>query len=483
MRKSAGFIVMTLLLLAIPALASAWTLTVKVSGGSIAAGNTVVVQYGTTTKTIAGGTNYLYPTGAATITVNTGAGTSTITRDGLAAVSPISLSSGSHSVVVAYSAAVPTDVDITQNTGGIIAVQLPNLTWTTSDKAGLAVGTVLKYSIKADANHKIHDYTINGTTLAGNGQAGQAVTGNLPALLAAGQNTITATYDYAATISASLSAPTNGTTTQAVNCVAAATSNDTGLLYAFSAVNGTETFTQTASAGKAFSFSPTKTGPYTVTLNVTSANGGTASKTATVDVISAAASQNGQCTSCHTTSTPATVSAYNASGHKNAGVVCQTCHGDEQPHVALPTAAACESCHSAALSTTTHPVAITATKCLVCHDSHDPAAGIANLGPAPAHPAVTLYTFEEIGMQMAGGAKVPVQVDANGKGMPYSPKQTCGTAGCHVKNGVDYTYDKISDHAFHSNEGRSEYQDSSDGKFNATKNKPWVQSTAMVGKW
>ncbi|KAA0890352.1 MULTISPECIES: cytochrome C [Oryzomonas] len=100
-----------------------------------------------------------------------------------------------------------------------------------------------------------------------------------------------------------------------------------------------------------------------------------------------------------------------------------------------------------------------------------------------AHPSVTLYTFEEIGMQMAGGAKVPVQVDANGKGMPYSPKQTCGTAGCHVKNGVDYTYDKISDHAFHSNQGRSEYVDSSTGKFDATKNKPWTQSTAMVGKW
>jgi len=128
-------------------------------------------------------------------------------------------------------------------------------------------------------------------------------------------------------------------------------------------------------------------------------------------------------------------------------------------------------------------VAITASKCIVCHDSHDPAAGIANLGPAPAHPAVTLYTFEEIGMQMASGAKVPVQVDANGKGMPYSPKETCGTAGCHVKNGVDYTYDKISDHAFHSNEGRSEYVDSFDGKFDASKNKPWTQSTAMVGKW
>lgn len=97
-----------------------------------------------------------------------------------------------------------------------------------------------------------------------------------------------------------------------------------------------------------------------------------------------------------------------------------------------------------------------------------------------AHPPVTLYTFEEIGMQMNGGAKVPVTVD---NGMPYSPKQTCGTAGCHVKDGVDMTYDRISDHAFHSAQGRNEYPDTATGKFDPTKNKPWTQATAMVGKW
>ena len=93
-----------------------------------------------------------------------------------------------------------------------------------------------------------------------------------------------------------------------------------------------------------------------------------------------------------------------------------------------------------------------------------------------AHPEVKLYTFEEIGAQMAGGAKVPVQVDASGKGMPYSPKMTCGTTECH-----DYT--KISDHSFHAAQGRNESPDSVDGKFDPTKNKPWTQATAMVGKW
>ncbi|NTV50408.1 MAG: cytochrome C [Geobacteraceae bacterium] len=97
-----------------------------------------------------------------------------------------------------------------------------------------------------------------------------------------------------------------------------------------------------------------------------------------------------------------------------------------------------------------------------------------------AHPPVTLYTYEEIGMQMAGGAPVPVQVDAAGKGMPYSPKATCGTAACH---GPNSTYDKISDHSFHSAQGRNEFPDTATGKFDPNKSKPWTQATAMVGKW
>lgn len=226
-------------------------------------------------------------------------------------------------------------------------------------------------------------------------------------------------------------------------------------------------------------------GAYTATLTLT-AVGATAS-TATVTIISQGAGQaaSNACLSCHAGGVQAV--AYAVSKHAtSSSSTCQACHNPSRKGIhpfAVVTSAICEGCHAATLSQTTHPANLTVSKCLLCHDSHDPAAGIANLGPAPAHPAVTLYTFEEVGMQMAGGAKVPVQVDANGKGMPYSPKQTCGTAGCHAKKGIDYTYDKISDHAFHSSQGRPEYVDSADGKFDATKSKPWGQSTAMVGKW
>ena len=200
--------------------------------------------------------------------------------------------------------------------------------------------------------------------------------------------------------------------------------------------------------------------------------------TFTVTEASAGTVGTNYCSRCHA----ASVTKVLASVHytKPSGALeCTSCHA--AGHNPQFNAESCAGCHAVVND---HTVATIGSKtCMECHDKHNPSTVTGTLGPVTPHPAVTLYTFEEIGMQMAGGAMVPVQVDANGKGMPYSPKQTCGTAGCHVKNGIDYTYDKISDHAFHSNEGRSEYQDSTDGKFNATKNKPWTQSTAMVGKW
>ncbi len=240
----------------------------------------------------------------------------------------------------------------------------------------------------------------------------------------------------------------------------------------------------TSAANIVSSFTAAATGNYNATLTLTAPGAAPSTANVTVTVQSAGVVGSNTCLSCHTGSTEAT--AYANSAHAVYNVTCQSCHNptgtDSHPFTASVTTASCDNCHAPTLSTTTHPVEITASKCTVCHDSHNPAQGIADLAPSN-HPAVTLYTFEEIGMQMNNGQPVPVQVDTNGKGMPYSPKQTCGTAGCHVKNGVDYTYDKISDHAFHSAQGRNEYQDSITGKLDATKNKPWLQSTAMVGKW
>ena len=112
-----------------------------------------------------------------------------------------------------------------------------------------------------------------------------------------------------------------------------------------------------------------------------------------------------------------------------------------------------------------------------------------------AHAPVTLYTYEEVATQF-GYPKMPVMVNAKGQGLPYSPKQSCGTPAYDQSgNQVSacHGYNNISNHAFHSNQGVSEIKDLTaantgvaglrDGQFNPTRNKPWTQSVGMIGKW
>ncbi len=231
----------------------------------------------------------------------------------------------------------------------------------------------------------------------------------------------------------------------------------------------------------------TALGVYTFKLTV---NGSTFKTTSITVTASAANAVLDQCVNCHAangvgggTAAGSVYAKWVASPHVDE-VLCATCHvgantgGHPGPTV---TSATCSGCHA---TVTNHTAATTGSRvCLDCHDGHNPSNTSAALALG-THPPVTLYTYEEIGMQMANGQKVPVQVDGSGKGMPYSPKQTCGsTAGCHVYNGADYSYDKISDTAFHSHEGSAEVMDLNGGKLMPGLDKPWVQSTAMIGKW
>src|SRR5471032_3079820 len=104
MRKSAGLMIITLLLLAVPVLASAWSLTVKVTGP--AAGNNVTLTGGAT-GAITSGTVYKYPTAATTATINTASGyTSSVMVDGVTNAGPVTFNSGSHSVTVVYTQSI-----------------------------------------------------------------------------------------------------------------------------------------------------------------------------------------------------------------------------------------------------------------------------------------------------------------------------------------------------------------------------------------
>lgn len=131
-----------------------------------------------------------------------------------------------------------------------------------------------------------------------------------------------------------------------------------------------------------------------------------------------------------------------------------------------------------------------------------------------AHPDVPLYTFEEVGMQFTSNFDpttapmaepgddfnmMPVMVDSNGAGFPYSPKMTCGN--CHNgstnrwDNGQTITdasgnpisqplvsYNAMTTQAFHAELGAQEWQDIDDTQ-TTQPGKPWSETSGMFGKW
>jgi hypothetical protein len=332
MRKNAGFMILTLLLLTVPALANAWTLAVRVAGGTDT--NNVSVAYGTpaVTSTFKSTSSYMYPVGAATITNNaTALATASLTFDGVTIASGfVTPTSGNHTLAVSYSTTqANSGLTLAQANGGTVYALNRNNTWSTTGVSGLVAGSAVTVDIAADANHNIVSYTDGITTTTVNGPAGQV----LQLSSNANNQTITPLFGVVGKVSASLFAPTAGVSGSAVSVSVTATSNDTGLLYAFS-VNGAA-FT-TASTNASYSFTPTAAGNYAVVAKVTSTNGGVfITPAATVVVTDTVASANQGCESCHSTQSPTIVANYTASIHgQSSHSACSACHTAATPHSA-----------------------------------------------------------------------------------------------------------------------------------------------------
>lgn len=111
-----------------------------------------------------------------------------------------------------------------------------------------------------------------------------------------------------------------------------------------------------------------------------------------------------------------------------------------------------------------------------------------------AHPNIPLYTYEEVAEQF-GQPMMPVALDAEMKGFPYSPKQTCGN--CHngamvANDGTDLaqafglsealvSYADMDSNTFHVQQDANMLIDTADTSSQA--GKPWTQSLGMAGKW
>jgi len=366
MRKNAGFMMLTLLLLIVPALANAWTLTVKVAGGN--ANNSVAVTYPTSTslattatKTIKSGTAYLYPTKAGVTAVI--AGTPTIALDGSTvdvANRLGALTSGNHVLQVVYVADDTTSLTLTQAVGGQIYAQNRNNTWSAAGVSGLPVNTIVNLTISADNNYNIVGYKV-----------GTVQTDVSPCKVysfsktATGQ-TIQPVFAVDAKISASLFAPTNGVAGQAITLSVAATTNDAGLQYAFS-TDGGVTYSAFANAAT-FTFTPAE-GSYTAVAKVKTANNGNfTTPAAVIAVANAQVAANSECVSCHSTQSPQIV-AGGTSVH-----ACTVCHTAE-PHLAgsinpLPFNREIPFVDASFKTMTTNVMGLTTTGSLVCAACH-----------------------------------------------------------------------------------------------------------------
>jgi hypothetical protein len=372
MRKNAGFMIMTLLLLIVPALANAWTLTVKVVGGS--ATNNVQVAYGTTLKTLTSGTYLLYPTKQVTFYTNGSGQTLTLNNAPTTVAALNALVAGPQTVGVTYAAtATNAGVAITQADGGVIYAENKNNTWTNDKVIGLVAGSTVPVSIAADSNHKITKYTVNGVDVTTGflGTAGEV----LPITVAATapNATVTATFGVFGKVSAALFAPTDNIAGTAVNATITATSNDTIAQYFLSTTGVAGLAAAIGQASPTFAL-PTLAGTYSLVAKVTTTNGGSFTTSPASYVVAPAASVNNGCTSCHATSTPLVVSSFATQPYVLPGgsavTTCVDCHSATAPH-----AQDCTKCHSDlnAAGVPTHafaaggPALIPTDDCVACH--------------------------------------------------------------------------------------------------------------------
>ena len=339
MRNKAGFMILTLLLLTVPALANAWTLAVKVAGGTST--NNVTVAFGTTTKNFQGTSSYVYPVGTTTLTDNGAASAIAFNGTDITAavhavggyVFPVN-TSGNNTLSVTY-ATTQTNSGLTlaqANGGSIYALNLNN-TWTTTGVSGLVANAAVTVAIAPDVLHKVTGYTVNGgTAVPVTTGAGVVYTVSLPANNAV----IAPIYALVAQTSVSLFAPTNGFTSVPVTCSATATSNDTNLVYSFVATGPTGGVTVPVTTANSFTFKPTIAGTYTVTATVASDNN-LAGVTATTSIVVTSNQDNVNqgCESCHSTQSPTIVNNYKTSIHNNSThSACAGCHTSATPHSA-----------------------------------------------------------------------------------------------------------------------------------------------------
>ncbi|KAB0671467.1 hypothetical protein F6V30_02490 [Oryzomonas sagensis] len=334
MRKI-SFILCTLLLL-LPALASAYTLQVKVSGGKT--GVNTVTANGLTTA--GSGTYYTYPANnSATVATSVLGTVASATLDGAAFTLGNKLPAqigGTHYLAVTFAAAASYTVTASQSTGGTIFIQqtAPSLSSNLSTAlTGIGGSATVVISVYPGSTSIVTGIKVNGNaatnTMTGGVTPGAVGKVTLTAAELQSSPTITATYSASYKTSAILSAPTTAAQGATVKLDGRASStNDTAITgYAFSVTGpAAVTVTQASAATPTATFTvPAVAGTYTANLTVTTTNGSKVAAPVTITVLSSANTVNNYCSACHNGRNPDAMAGFNASSLASV-YSCNNCH-------------------------------------------------------------------------------------------------------------------------------------------------------------
>ena len=383
------------LMLTLPILAHAWTISAKISTGqgSIKDNGLVVAAAPVPIPAPPGNISVANTEDYRDLIVTPASGytTSSVIVDGKYAA-PVGLNTyrvsynntSNHYITAAF-IVQKVAVTCSQVANGTITIQqtAPTTSAPTTGSLTIAIGSRIKVTATPRSSYRVLKVTVGGTDYQPTVPLAGGVTFIVPDVLINTATTVTATYAMAATVNTALSvSPSSAFPGDTITFDATGTtSNDTGLRYAFMVTDpiGNIVHTRAASATITDTYVATAIGTFTVTMTATTANGGIGTRSATFSILDKVAYLNSQCIGCHINRNPQIIEDYNASPHKlteNSGTGCQGCHTSTPHSSALPTGNICNNCHADSQGNVPgHPFAIGTYSCTFCHDAHKASGG------------------------------------------------------------------------------------------------------------
>ncbi|UFS70326.1 hypothetical protein LPW11_20930 [Geomonas sp. RF6] len=374
-----------LLLLCLPALAHAWTVTAKIGSGA----GTLVSD---TNKTITSGTGYITvpsTTESVTITVKPRVGfyVSMVVLDG---VKVTKTGSGDLSYTIArgttnhlftaYFTPTVYFVNLTSAKGGVLTAQrvapVPS-TVSRTGLSGLSYGAEVEIAATPNSDYLVTGIYSDGTRV----YTGSSYTVQKHRFTVTGNSRFSATYELLRQVTPRIAASlVRCAVNQAIELNSSkSSSNDAPISYSYSVASGDArkvTLTPVGDGSRA-TFQASAPGEYTVRVTATTSHGVSASVVSTpITVINPGNFNSQLCTACHGPRNAQITNSYLASEHANGAiaVTCSDCHNytgtDPHPHVRAPIDA-CKGCHTSfATNVFGHQSKVGTNTCTTCHDPH-----------------------------------------------------------------------------------------------------------------